>query len=587
MNVNTNQVDPAQHPLRATAMAIGSQVTGERRAPRMSHMQSANEGPADIIGKVSGAVQGGKRDDDGAYFTNNEGHPFPDPAHSKTAGGIPVASDIHLFQKQQTFNRSKNLERMVHPCGSGAFGFFECTHDVSDLTKADFLSSVGEKTPAFVRFSTVTFGREFPDEGRNPRGFAIKLYTMEGNYDIVGLNFPVFFCRDPIQGPDVIRSQSRNPSNFLLDFDALFDLLANTPEANHAGLMFFSDHGTPQGWRFNHGYGCHTFKWVNKEGKFVYVKYHFIAKHGQKQFTDGEAVQMCGEDPDYSKRDLWSAIEKGEEIEWTAHVQVMQPEDADPDKLEFDPFDVTKIWPRDRFPMRQYGRLVLNKNPENFHRDVEQAAFSPGSMVPGIEDSPDPLLQFRMFFYRDAQYHRIGVNLHQIPVNCPFMAKSYASLNFDGQMRVDANHAGNKQYVPNSFAHKFRPDAAEAPYAVGDNIVSRRSHFWHEGKRNDYDQATDLWTKVMSPQARENTCHNTAKYLSIVQYPEIQTKYLAQLYNISPDYAQGVFDRLREHKFTMDDVKSKAENAHTWYKEKKFLPSEDSKLVGYPVVGYN
>ncbi|KAM9874799.1 Vegetative catalase [Verticillium dahliae] len=593
MNVNTNQVDPAQHPLRATAMAIGSQMTGERRAPRMSHMQSANEGPADIIGKVSGAVPGGKREDDGAYFTNNEGHPFPDPAHSKTVGGIPVASDIHLFQKQQTFNRSKNLERMVHPCGSGAFGFFECTHDVSDLTlspslqKADFLSSVGEKTPAFVRFSTVTFGREFPDEGRNPRGFAIKLYTMEGNYDIVGLNFPVFFCRDPIQGPDVIRSQSRNPSNFLLDFDALFDLLANTPEANHAGLMFFSDHGTPQGWRFNHGYGCHTFKWVNKNGSFVYVKYHFIATHGQKQFTDGEAVKMCGEDPDYSKRDLWSAIEKGEEIEWTAHVQIMQPEDADPDKLGFDPFDVTKVWPRAQFPMRQYGRLVLNKNPENFHRDVEQAAFSPGSMVPGIEDSPDPLLQFRMFFYRDAQYHRIGVNLHQIPVNCPFMAKSYASLNFDGPMRVDANHAGNKQYAPNSFAHKFRPDAAEAPYAVSDNVVSRKSHFWHEGKRNDYDQATDLWTRVMSAQAHKNTCYNTAKYLSIVQYPEIQSKYLAQIYNISPDYAQGVFDLLREQKFTMDEVKAKAEDAHTWYKKTKFLPSVGSRLAGYPVSGYN
>ncbi|KAF3358226.1 hypothetical protein VdG1_03003 [Verticillium dahliae VDG1] len=557
MNVNSNQVDPAQHPLRATAMAIGSQVTGERRAPRVSHMQSANEGPADIIGKVSGAVPGGKREDDGAYFTNNEGHPLPDPAHSKTVGGIPVASDIHLFQKQQTFNRSKNLERMVHPCGSGAFGFFECTHDVTDLTKADFLSSVGEKTPAFVRFSTVTFGREFPDEGRNPRGFAIKLYTMEGNQDIVGLNFPVFFCRDPLQGPDVIRSQSRNPSNFLLDFDALFDLLANTPESNHAGLMFFSDHGTPQGWRFNHGYGCHAFKWVNKEGRFVYVKYHFIAKHGQKQFTDGEAVQMCGEDPDYSKRDLWTAIEKGEAIEWTAHVQVMQPEEADADKLGFDPFDVTKVWPRGRFPMRPYGRLVLNKNPEDFHRDVEQAAFSPGSMVPGIEDAPDPLLQFRMFFYRDAQYHRIGVNLHQIPVNCPFMAQSYAPLNFDGALRADANHAGNKQYAPNSFAHKFRPDAAEAPYAVGDSI------------------------------ARQNTCHNTAKYLGLVQYPEIQAKYLAQLYNISPDYAQGVFDRLREHAFSMDEVKAKAEDAHTWYREKKFLPSHESKLAGYPVSGYN
>lgn len=378
----------------------------------------------------------------------------------------------------------------------------------------------------------------------------------------------------------MIRSQARNPSNFLLDHDALFDLLANTPESNHAGLMFFSDHGTPQGWRFNHGYGCHTFKWVNKDGRFVYIKYHFIAKHGQKQFTDSGAMQMCGEDPDYSKRDLWEAIERGEEIEWTAHVQVMDPQKADPEGLGFDPFDVTKVWPRKQFPMRRFGRLVLNKNPENFHRDVEQAAFSPGSMVPGIEDSPDPLLQFRMFFYRDAQYHRIGINLHQIPVNCPFRAQSYASLNFDGQMRVDANHAGNKQYAPNSFAHKFRPDAAEAPYAVNDNIVSRKSHYWHEGKSNEYDQARELWTRVMSDEARKNTCYNTAKGLKRVKFPEIQEKYLAQIYNIAPDYAEGVYNGLPEPKFGFEAVKRRAEDAYTWYKEPKFRPSAGSKLVG-------
>lgn len=582
MSNASNQFDPRQHPLRATAAAIGMAAQGEGRAPRMSHMQGANEGPADVIAKVSGASEGGKREDDGPYFTNNEGIPFPDPAHSKTVGGLPLASDVFLFQKQQHFNRSKLLERMVHPCGSGAFGYFECTQDVTDLTKANFLSAKGEKTPIFVRFSTVTFGREFPDEGRNPRGFAIKFYTAEGNYDIVGLNFPVFFCRDPIQGPDVIRSQARNPRNFLIDFDAWFDLLGNTPEGNHAGLMLFSDHGTPQGWRFNHGYGCHTFKWVNKNGEFVYIKYHFIAKHGQKQFTDAEAVRMCGEDPDYSKRDLWNAIENGEEIEWTAYVQVMQPQQANPETLGFDPFDVTKVWPRSQFPMKEFGRLVLNKNPENFHRDVEQAAFSPGSMVPGIEDSPDPLLQFRMFFYRDAQYHRVGINLHQVPVNCPFMAQSFSSLNFDGQMRVDANHANNKQYAPNSFAHKFRPDVAEAPYAVNDNIVSRKSHYWHEGKKNEYDQARELWSRVMTPQQRANTCKNTAKYLSQVAYPEIQKKYLAQQYNIAPEYAQGIYDLLPKKDFSMDEVAKLAENAQTWYKEKKFMPSTHEKLVGMP-----
>ncbi|KAH7035718.1 catalase-like domain-containing protein [Microdochium trichocladiopsis] len=584
-----NAMNAKQHPLMATATAIGAEVMGERRGPRMSHMQSANEGPADIISKVSGVTSGGKRADDGAYFTNNEGIPFPDPAHSKTVGGLPLVSDTFLLQKQQHFNRSKNLERMVHPCGSGAFGYFECTQDVSELTKANFLSTVGDKTPIFMRFSTVTFGREFPDEGRNPRGFAIKFYTQEGNYDIVGLNFPIFFCRDPIQGPDVIRSQSRNPANFLLDFDALFDLLANTPEGNHAGMMFFSDHGTPQGWRNNHGYGCHTFKWVNKNGEFVYIKYHFIAKHGQKTFTDEEAVAMCGRDPDYSKRDLWAAIEKGEEIEWMAKVQVMQPDQADPDVLGFDPFDVTKVWPRDQFPMKEFGRLVLNKNPENFHRDVEQSAFSPGSMVPGIEDSPDPLLQFRMFFYRDAQYHRIGVNLHQVPVNCPFMAQSYASLNFDGAMRTDANHAGNKQYAPNSFAHKFRPDTAEAPYVVNDNIVSRKSHYWHEGKASEYDQARELWRRVMTEQERQNTCKNTAKYLSIVQYPEIQKKYLAQQYNIDPAYARGIFELLDAPSFDFSEVEELSVVAQEWYKEKKFQPTTNEKLVGQvPSMGvYN
>ncbi|KAI0397793.1 heme-dependent catalase [Xylariaceae sp. FL0594] len=586
--LNSNQWSISQHPLESIAMGIQSAATAEPRAPRASHMMSSNEGPADIIAKVSGCKAGRKRVDDGPYFTNNEGIPFPDPCHSKTVGGIPVASDIFLFQKQQHFNRSKNLERMVHPCGSGAFGYFECTQDVSSLTKANFLQK-GEKTPVFVRFSTVTLGREFPDEARNPRGFAIKFYTKEGNYDIVGLNFPVFFARDPIQGPDVIRSQSRRPDNFLLDQDALFDLLANTPEANHAGLMFFSDHGTPVGWRFNHGYGCHTFRWVNKNGDFVYIKYHFIAKHGQKQFDRAEATRISGVDPDYSKRDLWETIERGEQVEWTAKVQIMQPEQADPEKLGFDPFDVTKVWPRSQFPMHEFGRLVLNKNPENFHRDVEQAAFSPGSMVPGIADSPDPLLQFRMFFYRDAQYHRIGVNLHQIPVNCPFMSQSLSSLNFDGQMRVDANHAGNKQYAPNSFSHKFRTDAAEPAMVVSDNILSRKSHYWHEGKKSDYAQATELWRRVMSDRERTNTITNTADLLRLVKFPLIQKKYLAQIYNIAPDYSQGVYDALPEKKFEFQEVQELSKNAQEWYKEPKFRPSQGERLVGFapPAPIYN
>jgi catalase len=362
-----------------------------------------------------------------------------------------------------------------------------------------------------------------------------------------------------------------------------------SPEANHAGMMFFSDHGTPVGWRHEHGYGCHTFKWVNADGEFVYIKYHFLADGGQKQFTMPEAIKMCGEDPDYAKRDLWSAIEKGEPISWTAHVQIMQPDEADPAKLGFDPFDVTKVWPRDQFPMHEFGKLVLNKNPENFHRDVEQAAFSPGSMVPGIEDSPDPLLQFRMFFYRDAQYHRVGVNLHQVPVNCPFMAGSFASLNFDGPMRTDANHAMNPQYVPNSFKHKFRPDTAEAPYQVADNVVSRKSHYYHEGKMSEYTQASELYDRVMSVEAKEHLHSNTATLLGWVEYPEIQAKYLAQLYCIAPEYAKSVYDLLKEKKFEFAEVEKRSHDAPFAGKEPKFRPSNEvDRLTGYAAPGiYN
>ncbi|KAF8463078.1 catalase-like domain-containing protein [Kalaharituber pfeilii] len=580
---NIGTTNPLEHPIQAAKTAVGTAGGDPRPEQRMKTMMNINEGPATIAAKVTGVQGAGVREDNDPYFTNNEGIPWPDPAHSLNVGGIPVISDTFLLQKQQTFNRSKTLERAVHPCGSGAFGYFECTKDMSHLTKATFLSQAGIKTPIAARFSTVTFGREFPDSGRNPHGFALKFYTEEGNYDLVGLNWPIFFCRDPIQGPDVIRSQQRNPKNFLLDYNSLFDFLANVPESNHAGLMLFSDHGTPVGWRFNHGYGCHSFKWVNREGGFVYVKYHFIADHGQKQFTSAEAVRVSGEDPDFAKRDLYRAIENGEQITWTAKVQIMQPHEADPNKLGFDPFDVTKVWPRSMFPMHEFGKLVLNKNPENFHRDIEQLAFSPGSMVPGIEASPDMLLQFRTFFYRDAQYHRLGVNIHQIPVNCPFMAKSYSSINFDGPLRSDANTGMNPHYVPNSFTDKFRPDCAETPVQVADNILSRQSHHYHEGKASEYDQARELYTRVMSATQRKNTWSNTAEVLKLVDYAEIQKKYLAQCWAIHPEYSRGIYDLLPEKKFRFEEVEELGGRAAEMGKVKDFRPAGSSGVKGFPV----
>ncbi|MCO5589870.1 hypothetical protein L7F22_043839 [Adiantum nelumboides] len=349
--------------------------------------------------------------DSAQQYTSADGRPFPSLTTSLKIGAHPVQSDTLLLEKQQAFDRMKIQERIVHPAGSSAFGKFTVTHDVSKLTKAK-LFQPGTVTPCYTRFSTVTLGREYPDSARNPRGFATKFYTPDGNYDMVGLNWPIFFVRDPWLGPDNIRSQQRNPANFLLDFQAWFDFLANVPESMHAGTMLLSDHGTPKGWRFMNGFGCHTFSWVNEEGKRTFIKYHWLSQQGTKNLTMEEATTMCGQDPDYAKRDLWQHIEKGGKCEWQLNVQTMTEDEAN--STDFDPFDVTKIWPRGKFPMQPVGTLTLDKNPENYFRDVEQAAFSPGSLVPGIEASPDSLLLWRMFFYRDAQYHRLGVNLHQI-----------------------------------------------------------------------------------------------------------------------------------------------------------------------------
>ncbi|KAG0637324.1 catalase [Tuber brumale] len=557
--------DPLIYPIQGAAPALGEAGHDSRAGWEALAFRQHDSGLAEIAARITGVVADGKWKEDGPYFTNDEGIPRLDLAHSKNVGGIPVASDTFLFQKQQIFNRSKTLERMVHPAGSGAFGYFECTKDMSELTKAELYNEVGKRTPIFMRFSTVTFGKEFPGRGRNPRGFAIKHYTKDANYDIVGLNWvPHFLLSRPNPGTGCHWSQQRNPANFLLDYNATFDFLANVPESNHASMMFFSNHGHPKGWRKMHGFGCHTFKWVNEEGQFVYIKYHFICDQGSAQFAWLTPLRHAvGDDPDFSKRDLWQAIEKGEPVTWTAKVQVMKPEEADPAELGFDPFDVTKVWPGAGFPMQDFGRLVLNRNPENCHRGVEKSAFSPGSMVPGIEDSPDMLLQFRMVFYRDAQYHRIGVNLHQVPVNCPFMSRSYASMNFDGPLRSDGNTSGKPHYVPNSFVNKFRPDTAEVPYEVADSVVSRQSHHYSDDKE------------------RVDLHHDTAAVLELVEYLIIQMKYLAQCYCIQSEYARAIYDLLPKKKFDFGKAEGMAKDAPNFGKERKFtLFKENHRLVG-------
>lgn len=407
--------------------------------------------------------------------------------------------------------------------------------------------------------------REYPDSARNPRGMAVKFYTEDGNYDIVGLNLPIFFIRDPFLGADNIRSQMRNPQTFLLDFQAWFDFLGNVPESMHAGTMLLSDHCTPKGWIRMHGYGAHTFSWVNSQGERTYIKYHWLCEQKRENFNMSEATKMCGEDPDFAKRDLWETIESGKFPAWKLHIQTMTPEQAT--EVQFDPFDITKIWPRKEFPMQEVGRLELNKNPENYFRDVEQAAFSPGSLVPGVELSPDSLLLHRAWFYNDAQIHRLGsANKHQIPVNCPFMARSQNSDNIDGTMRVDDNNAGKPQYMPNSFigngAPVARPDATEAPMQFGSNIYSRKDHFRHRGQPSEYDQVRELWLRVMSDQERENTASNTATLLGTAKEPEVHKRYLAQCHAIDPNYAKAIFEKLPKKLVSLEEVAELSKTAH-------------------------
>ena len=384
-------------------------------------VSSVNNAVHQVMGGVSLLTQGvtadrssGTPSGDKArpILTNDFGIPLADCTHALQIGGHPVVSDTVLFEKQQRFNRAKIVERAVHACGSGAFGYFEVTHDLTHLCKAGLFSAVGKRTPMFARFSTVTYGKEFPDSARNPRGLAWKFYTEEGVYDILTVNFPSFFVRDPTMGPDTIRSQQRHPSSFKVDFDATFDFMSLVPESQLTNLWYWSDHGHPCGWRTMDSYPVHTFRWVNAAGEGVYVRYKIVADAGIKNFTWPEAVRTCGEDPDFAKRDLWQHIEDGGAATWTWYVQVMTDEQAA--AYYVDPFDATKRWNDKDCPLQQLGRIVINRNPENYHRDVEQAAFSPGRLVPGIEPSPDPLLQWRLTFYHDAQLYRLGVNYHQV-----------------------------------------------------------------------------------------------------------------------------------------------------------------------------
>ena len=439
--------------------------------------------------------------------TTNAGIPVGSDDHSLTAGaGGPILlQDHYLIEKLAQFNRERVPERVVHAKGGGAFGFFETTEDVSQFTRAA-LFQPGVRTEALSRFSTVAGENGSPDTWRDPRGFALKFYTSEGNYDLVGNNTPVFFIRDTIKFPDFIHSQKRRSDTHLRDNNMQWDFWTLTPESAHQVTWLMGDRGLPKSWRHMNGYGSHTYLWVNAAGERFWVKYHFKTDQGIEFLTQAQADQIAGEDADFHIRDLAAAIEAGDHPSWTLYVQVMPYEDAA--DYRFNPFDLTKIWPHGDYPLIKVGRLVFDRNPENYFAQIEQSSFEPSNLVPGIGTSPDKMLQGRLFGYADAHRYRIGTNYMDLPVNAP--KSPVHSYSKDGAMRVRITQ--DPVYAPNSYGGPHA-DAADdvAPWGIDQEII--RSAYRLHAEDDDFGQPGTLVRNVLSDDERTRLVNNVAGHL--------------------------------------------------------------------------
>ncbi|MBN2565543.1 MAG: catalase [Candidatus Eisenbacteria bacterium] len=473
-------------------------------------------------------------------LTTSHGVPVDNDISSITAGpnGPTLMQDVHLLDKLGHFDRERIPERVVHAKGAGAHGYFEVTHDVTKYTRAAFLSEVGKKTEVFARFSTVGGEKGSADSARDPRGFAVKFYTEEGNYDFVGNNTPVFFIRDAMKFPDFIHTQKRHPATNLKDADMFWDFLSLTPESIHQVTVLFSDRGTPFSFRHMNGYTSHTYMWYNANGEHFWIKLHFKTDQKIRNLTLAESTKLAGTDPDHATRDLFGSIAKGDYPSWTVQVQVMDPEDAD--GYRFNPFDITKVWPHADYPPMPFGRMVLNRNPDNYFAEVEQAAFSPANFVPGVGASPDKMLQGRLFSYHDTHLHRLGSNYHLIPINAP---RGVGESNYqrDGYMRSDGNQGGGPNYWPNSFGGPA-PDPMVRPPAIDIEGIAAR----HEYQLGDVDfvQPKALYEKVMTDEDREHLIGNIVAHLGGAQN-RIQLRQTALFYKVSPDYGTRVAKGLK------------------------------------------
>lgn len=482
-------------------------------------------------------------------LTTASGIPYSKNEDSMTAGqrGPVLLQDYVLHEKMAHFNRERIPERVVHAKGTGAFGTFTVTHDITKYTRAKLFSKKGKECPVFIRFSTVGGEKGSADTERDPRGFAMKFYTEEGNWDLVGNNTPVFFIKDPKKFGDFIHTQKRNPKTNLKDATMFWDFFSLNPESMHQVMILFSDRGTPYSYRNMNGYGSHTFSMINDKNERVWVKFHVKTKQGIKNFTGPEADEMKGKDPDWAQRDLVTSIEKGDFPKWSFNIQVMTKDQAK--KFKWNPFDLTKIWPHSEHPLIEVGEIELNKIPENYFRDVEQAAFAPAHVVDGIGYSYDKMLQGRLLSYPDAHRHRLGPNYELIPVNRPLSGIS--NYQRDGYMRVDDNGGENPNYFPNSFDDiEADPSYREAALELDSNIAD-----WYDRNENDDDHFTqpgNLFRKVMSEKEREKTVNNFISHMKGIsgsKRDEIINRQLGYFYKTDKELAEKVAKGLN-FKFT-------------------------------------
>jgi catalase len=463
------------------------------------------------------------------YTTSQTGTPVGSDAHSLTAGtdGVTALHDRYLVEKLAQFARERIPERIVHAKGGGAHGTFEVTGDVSRYTKAAVFQP-GTSTPTLQRFSSVAGEQGSPDTWRDVRGFSVKFYTSEGNYDIVGNNTPVFFIRDGIKFPDFIHSQKRLPGSGLRDADMQWDFWSLSPESAHQVTYLMGDRGIPRSWREMPGYGSHTYQWINAAGEKFWVKYHFKTKQGDVTMEGAEAELIAGADADYYRRDLYEAIEAGNFPSWDVYVQVMPYEDAK--SYRFNPFDLTKVWPHADYPLIKVGTHTLNRNPENFFAEIEQAAFSPANVVPGIDISPDKMLMARVFSYPDAQRYRVGTNYNEIPVNAPHApVHSYTQ---DGAARRDFKPASAPVYAPNSFGGPVAdPAAAGEGGWESDGALVRAAATLHS-EDSDFGQAGTLYRDVYNDAQKARLLDTLAGAVGGVKRDDIRERAIQYWTNV-------------------------------------------------------